>query len=57
MTPTIAPVDLGFSVADGKHVVVSFQRQSLTVTFVDWREQTVVFVCQDAIAFRWQEAE
>jgi hypothetical protein len=57
MTPTLTPVDLGFSVADGEDLVVTLQRQCLTVTFVDWQETKVAFVCPDAIAVRWQEAE
>src|SRR4051812_15239290 len=57
MTTSITPVDLGFSVADGEDVAISFRGQSLTVAFVDWQEAAVAFVCQNAIAFRWQEAE
>jgi hypothetical protein len=50
-------VDLGFSVADGEKIKVSCENQALRVSFVDWQEQPVVFLCRDTVAFRWQEAE
>src|SRR6185295_1346464 len=50
-------VDLGFTVADGERIRVSYENQTLSVSFVDWQEKAVLFICRDAIAFRWQEAE
>ena len=55
--PCSVPVDLGFAVADGEDVRMSFQRHILTVTFTDWQQKAVSFVCHDTLAFRWQEAE
>jgi hypothetical protein len=54
-SPCIVPVNLGFDVADGEDVRISFQRQSLKVTFTDWQEKKVSFLCSDTVAFRWQE--
>ena len=56
-TPQAIPVDLGFEVADGEDVRLNFQQESLVVTFTDWHEETVSFVCEDTVAFRWQEGE
>jgi hypothetical protein len=50
-------VDLGFSVADGERIEVAYEAQSLRVSFIDWQEKRVTFVCRDTLAFRWQEAE
>ena len=36
---------------------MNFQQESLVVTFSDWHEETVSFVCHDTVAFRWQEGE
>jgi hypothetical protein len=55
--PVPHPVDLGFSVADGEKLKVSYESQALRISFVDWQEKPVVFLCRDTIAFRWQEAE
>jgi hypothetical protein len=57
MSQTIVQiVDLGFSVADAENVTVSYADQALRVSFIDWREQPVLFLCHDTLAFRWQEA-
>lgn len=50
-------IDLGFSVADGERIKLSYADQTLRVSFLDWQEKLVSFICHDAIAFRWQEAE
>ena len=55
--PVSHPVDLGFSVADGEKIELSYDNQVLRVSFVDWQEKRIVFLCRDTIAFRWQEAE
>jgi hypothetical protein len=55
--PVTQIVDLGFSVADGEKINISYENQVLRVSFVDWHEAPVAFVCHDTIAFRWQEAE
>ncbi len=34
----VAPVDLGFSVADGELVEASFSESDLVLRFLDWRE-------------------
>src|SRR5262245_15018822 len=58
MSPPVShPVDLGFSVADGERVEVSYAGQTLRVSFINWQEKTVSFLCNDTLAFRWQEAE
>jgi hypothetical protein len=56
-TPVAQIVDLGFSVADGERIRVSYENQTLSVSFVDWQEKPVSLMCRDTIAFRWQEAE
>jgi hypothetical protein len=55
--PVAQIVDLGFSVADGKGIRVSYENQTLSISFVDWQEKAVAFIGRDTIAFRWQEAE
>lgn len=55
--PVSHPVDLGFSVADGEKIELSYESQVLRVSFVDWQEKSIVFICRDTVAFRWQEAE
>jgi hypothetical protein len=55
--PVPHPIDLGFSVADGEKIEVRYQSQTLRVSFVDWQEEPVSFVCHSTLAFRWQEAE
>jgi hypothetical protein len=49
----IVPANLGFSVADGEHVEVTFANGDLLLRFVDWREQPVEARFTDALAFRW----
>ena len=51
------PIALGFSVADASSPRLNLADQVLTVTFTDWREQSITLVCQDTVAVRWQEAE
>jgi hypothetical protein len=36
---------------------VCYEAQSLRVSFIDWQEKPILFVCRDTLAFRWQEAE
>jgi len=55
--PAAKIIDLGFSTADGEHVKTSCENQTLTVSFVDWQDKPVSFICHDTIAYRWQEAE
>jgi hypothetical protein len=55
--PVAQIVDLGFSVADGENIKVSYENQALRVSFVDWQEKPITFLCHDTVAFRWQEAE
>src|SRR5262245_5016612 len=58
MTKPLAQIiDLGFSVADAGSVQVCYENQTLSVSFVDWQEKAVSFICRDTVAFRWQEAE
>src|SRR4051812_40143312 len=58
MTKPLAQIiDLGFSVADAESVQVSYENQTLSVSFVDWQEKPVACICRDTLAFRWQEAE
>ncbi len=49
----IAPIGLGFSVADGEHVELTFRDGDLVLRFIDWREQPVEHCFVDAIGFRW----
>jgi hypothetical protein len=49
----VAPVQLGFSVADGERVDVSFADGDLALRFVDWREQIVKARFLETLAFRW----
>lgn len=49
----LTPVDLGFSVADGEKVEVSFAGRDLVLRFVDWREQRVEHRFVETLAFRW----
>ena len=51
------PIALGFSVADASSPNLHLVDQVLTVTFTDWREQSITLVCHDTAALRWQEAE
>ncbi len=36
---------------------MSFDGGALSVSFTDWKEDNVRFVCADTLAFRWQRAE
>lgn len=56
-SPSAQIVNLGFTVADGEHIKTSCENQTLRVSFVNWQDQNVTFVCHDTIAYRWQEAE
>src|SRR5215217_2512021 len=49
----VVPVHLGFSVADGEQVDVSFANGELVLRFVDWREQVVEARFPETLAFRW----
>jgi len=54
--PSVAKVvqtDLGFSVADGEDVQVTFVNGDLRLQFVDWREQPIEYRFVEALAFRW----
>jgi hypothetical protein len=57
MKPVAQVINLGFDVADGERIQVSYENQTLRVSFVDWQEKVVSFNCHDTLAFRWQEAE
>ena len=54
--PVPHPIDLGFSVADGEKIELSYEVQTLRVSFLDWQEKQVSFLCRDTLALRWQEA-
>lgn len=45
--------DLGFSVADGECVTLSFDAGELILRFKDWRGQNVQHRFVEALAFRW----
>jgi hypothetical protein len=45
--------DLGFSVADGEAVTLSFEAGDLILRFKDWREQNIEHRFVEALAFRW----
>ncbi len=49
----VVPVQLGFSVADGESVGLSFSGGDLVLRFTDWREQRVEHRFVEALAFRW----
>jgi hypothetical protein len=49
----VAPAELGFSVADGEGVEVSFSEGDLVLRFVDWRETKVEHRFVETLAFRW----
>lgn len=49
----VIPVELGFSVADGEQVDLSFSRAELVVRFIDWRENQVEHRFGETLAFRW----
>jgi hypothetical protein len=49
----VAPVEFGFSVADGERVEVFFSEGDLVLRFVDWRETKVEHRFVEALAFRW----
>jgi hypothetical protein len=49
----VVPAQLGFSVADGEHIEVSFANGDVALRFVDWREQVVEMEFHEALAFRW----
>jgi len=46
-------VHLGFSTADGEAVRLSFNRDALTLNFIDWQEKPITMVFMDVLAFRW----
>ena len=47
-------IGLGLQIADGEDIKLSYERDLLECSFLDWREQRTVFVCIGTIAFRWQ---
>lgn len=49
----LVSADLGFSVADGEAITLSFDAGDLTLTFKDWREQSVQHRFVETLAFRW----
>jgi hypothetical protein len=49
----VIPANLGFSVADGEDVDVSFTGGDLLLRFMDWRETPIEHRFEEALAFRW----
>ena len=49
----LVSADIGFSVADGDGIVLSFSAGDLVLRFNDWREQNVQHRFVQALAFRW----
>jgi hypothetical protein len=49
----VVPTNLGFSVADGERVELSFAEGDLLLRFLDWRENRVEHRFEEALAFRW----
>jgi hypothetical protein len=49
----VIPTNLGFSVADGEGVALSFTGGDLLLRFVDWRETPIEHRFEEALAFRW----
>ncbi|MCC6521952.1 MAG: hypothetical protein IT373_04770 [Polyangiaceae bacterium] len=49
----LVPAQLGFSVADGESVALSFADGDLILRFIDWHEQEVEQRFTEVLAFRW----
>src|SRR5256885_1301359 len=50
-------ISLGFDIADGEQIELTYAGSELTLRFVDWRDAPVVAVFRDTVAFKWQRAE
>jgi hypothetical protein len=53
MVEILVNADLGFSVADGGAIALSFEAGDLVLRFKDWPEQTIRHRFVEALAFRW----
>lgn len=51
------PIDVGFVVADAEAPRLELRDQSLTLSFVDWKDNDVRAKFSDVIGVRWQEAD
>jgi hypothetical protein len=49
----VLPAHLGFSVADGERVSLTFEAGDLLLRFTDWHEQPITHRFLEALAFRW----
>lgn len=49
----LVSAELGFQVADGEDVSLSFDAGDLVLRFKDWREQDIQHRFVEALAFRW----
>lgn len=49
----VVPTNLGFSVADGEKVNLSFTEGDLLLRFIDWRETQIEHRFEEALSFRW----
>lgn len=53
--PVARAIDLGFSTADATRPTISYERGSVSISFVDWRETKVTVVFQDVVRFEWSD--
>jgi hypothetical protein len=51
------PVSLGFTIADGERVALSYDGVDVVFRFVDWREEPKLVYFREVVAFKWQRAE
>jgi hypothetical protein len=54
MAESFVPLS-GFSTPDADPPQIAYSDGDLSVTFTDWREQSVALRFPDAVAFRWQD--
>ena len=47
--------DIGIKTADAQNVAIQFARSDLTLTFIDWKQQSCKVMFSEVLAFRWQE--
>ena len=52
---TAEPIYPDFSIADAEHPSISYDSGDVTLTFLDWREQSVCVVFHHVVRFQWTD--
>ena len=53
--PKAKTIDLGFSIADAENPTISYANDDVTLTFLDWREQSIRVIFRYVTRFEWTD--